>query len=89
MIELSKKGVKVVSLTFHHREGHLKGIPREQFRDIMFSIPGPIQQVIIAGGISSLEDLDFIWSFPKVVPQLGSAIWKKKVEVPDLLCKII
>lgn len=42
MIELSRKGVKVVSLTFNHKEGHLSGIPREQFRDIMFAIPGAI-----------------------------------------------
>ena len=89
MIELSKKGVSVVSLTFNHREGHLKGIPRQQFRDLMFAIPGPIKQVIIAGGISSMEDLQFIWSFPKTLPQLGSAIWKKKIDVSEVLCRII
>lgn len=57
MIELSRKGVKMISLTFNHREGHLAGIPREQLRDIMFCVPGSIEKVIIAGGISSLEDL--------------------------------
>lgn len=57
MIELSKKGVKIVSLTFHHKEGHLSGIPKEQLRDLMFCIPGPIEKVIIAGGICSMDDL--------------------------------
>lgn len=88
MIELSKKGVKVVSLTFNHKEGHLKGIPKEQLRDIMFSVPGPIEQVIIAGGISSEDDLEFIWGFPKAIPQLGSAIWKGKISVSSLLSNI-
>lgn len=54
MIELAQLGVKILSITFNHKEGHLSGIPREQFRDIMFQIPGPIQKVIIAGGITSL-----------------------------------
>jgi phosphoribosylformimino-5-aminoimidazole carboxamide ribonucleotide (ProFAR) isomerase len=76
--------VKVVSLTFNHKEGHLSGIPRTQFRDIMFQIPGPIDKVIIAGGISSLDDLQYIWGFPKAIPQLGSAIWKHKISIADL-----
>ena len=88
MLELSQKGVKVISLTFHHKEGQLKGIPRDQLRDIMFCIPGPIQKVIIAGGISSEEDLEFVWGFPKTIPQLGSAIWKGKISVSALLAKI-
>jgi hypothetical protein len=46
-----------VSLTFNHKEGHLQGIPRKQFRDIMFQVPGPIKTVIIAGGITNIEDL--------------------------------
>ena len=86
MIELTHKGVRIVSLTFNHKEGHLSGIPREQFRDIMFAVPGAIDKVIIAGGISSMEDLEFIWGFNKTVPQLGSAIWKNKIAVSKLLC---
>ncbi len=78
----------MVSLTFHQKEGHLSGIPKEQLRDIMFCVPGPIDQVIIAGGITSEEDLEFIWGFPKAVPQLGSAIWKGKIHVSSLLCSI-
>lgn len=57
MIELSKLGVRVVSLTFNQKEGQLSGIPRDQFRDIMFTVPGSIKKVIIAGGITSLDDL--------------------------------
>lgn len=55
----------------------------------MFSVPGPIQQLIIAGGISSLDDLEYIWGFPKAVPQLGSAIWKNKISVADICNKLI
>jgi hypothetical protein len=55
----------------------------------MFQIPGPIKKVIIAGGITSLDDLDFIWGFPKAVPQLGSAIWKNKISLCDIITRII
>jgi phosphoribosylformimino-5-aminoimidazole carboxamide ribonucleotide (ProFAR) isomerase len=55
----------------------------------MFQIPGPIEKVIIAGGISSLDDLKYIWGFPKAVPQLGSAIWKHKISISDLCNSII
>ena len=47
----------------------------------MMRMPGPIKTVIIAGGISSLSDLQFIWGFEKCVPQLGSALWKKKIDI--------
>lgn len=36
-----------------------------------------------------MDDLEFIWGFPKTVPQLGSAIWKNKISVVKLLCKIV
>lgn len=47
----------------------------------MYEIPGPIQKVIIAGGISNIDDLEFVWGFAKCVPQLGSALWKKKITI--------
>ena len=68
-----------MSITFNSSEGKLKGVPREQLRKLMYDIPGLIKNVIIAGGISSIDDLEFIWGFRKCIPQLGSAIWKRKV----------
>lgn len=55
----------------------------------MFQAPGTLEKIIIAGGISSLEDLEYIWGFPKAVPQLGSAIWKGKISVSDIYCQIL
>jgi phosphoribosylformimino-5-aminoimidazole carboxamide ribonucleotide (ProFAR) isomerase len=55
----------------------------------MFQTPGPIRKVIIAGGVSSLEDLHFIWGFPKAVPQLGSAIWKQKLQLAEILFEVV
>jgi phosphoribosylformimino-5-aminoimidazole carboxamide ribonucleotide (ProFAR) isomerase/phosphoribosylaminoimidazole-succinocarboxamide synthase/phosphoribosyl-ATP pyrophosphohydrolase len=70
------------SITFHSSEGLLQGIPRDQIRKLMIGLPwNAINKIIIAGGISSLDDLEFLWSFPKVVPQVGSMIWKNKVSV--------
>jgi hypothetical protein len=39
---------------------------------------------MIAGGISSVDDLNFIWGFRRCIPQLGSAIWKNKVSIADI-----
>jgi len=55
----------------------------------MFQIPGTIKSVIIAGGISTLDDLEFIWGFPKTIPQLGSAIWKNKITIVQIYDKLI
>ena len=63
MKEICELGIKTVSITFNNCEGRLQGIPREQLRKIMFEVPGGIAEVIIAGGISSLEDLEFLWGF--------------------------
>jgi len=82
--ELLKMNVETISITFHKEEGHLQGLPREQIAKIMGQMPDKIKRVIIAGGISSLDDLEFLWSFPKIVPQLGSAIWRKKISLSDL-----
>lgn len=76
-------------MTFNSSEGRLQGLPREQLRDIMYQIPGPIEKVIIAGGISSIEDIEYLWGFEKCVPQLGSAIWKRKVLIGDIYRKMI
>ncbi|AYV77365.1 MAG: bifunctional phosphoribosyl-AMP cyclohydrolase/phosphoribosyl-ATP pyrophosphatase protein, partial [Barrevirus sp.] len=70
---------------FHNQEGKLAGIPRKQISEIMNNyISRRIDKVIFAGGISTLQDLDFIWSFPKAIPQLGSAIWKNKISVGQI-----
>ena len=74
-------GIENVSITFNSSEGRLQGIPREQLRKIMYEIPGPIKKVIIAGGITNIDDVEFIWGFDKCVPQLGSAIWKRKIQI--------
>lgn len=77
-------GVEAISLTFHQTEGHLQGLPREQIKNIMKIIPDVIKKIIIAGGISSIDDMEFLWSFDKVIPQLGSAIWKNKISLGEL-----
>ncbi|MCJ7637406.1 MAG: HisA/HisF-related TIM barrel protein, partial [Nitrososphaeraceae archaeon] len=89
LMRLSLLGVEVISITFHHTEGNLKGIPKSQIHEIMSYVPNAIQKVIIAGGISSLQDLEFIWTFPKAIPQLGSAIWKNKITPADIYANSI
>lgn len=55
----------------------------------MHEVPGPIKKVIIAGGISTIDDMEFIWGFSKCVPQLGSAIWKRKIHIGDIYKKMV
>lgn len=55
----------------------------------MYEIPGPIKKVIIAGGISNIDDMEFIWGFGKCVPQLGSAIWKRKVLIGEIYVRMV
>lgn len=45
------------------------------------NISKQIKNIIIAGGITTMDDLEFLWSFDRVIPQLGSAVWKNKISV--------
>lgn len=81
LIEL---GVHAISITFVQSEGHLAGIPRQQIRDLILQIPNQIRKIFIAGGISSIDDLEYLWSFARVIPQLGSAIWKNQISIGSL-----
>lgn len=77
-------GVHAISITFVQSEGHLSGIPRQQIRDLILQISHQIRKIYIAGGISTLDDLEYLWSFSRVIPQLGSAIWKNKITIGNL-----
>ena len=89
LLELSDLGVEAISVTFHCTEGHLNGIPRKQISEMMLKVPRKISKVIIAGGITSLDDLRFLWSFERVIPQLGSAIWTNKLSIGDVFNEMI
>eukprot|EP00826_Nyctotherus_ovalis_P052046 TRINITY_DN6554_c0_g1_i13.p1 TRINITY_DN6554_c0_g1~~TRINITY_DN6554_c0_g1_i13.p1 ORF type:complete len:1230 (-),score=383.40 TRINITY_DN6554_c0_g1_i13:120-3809(-) len=82
--KLLKMGIDTISITFHKAEGQLQGLPREQIAKIMAQMPDGVERVIIAGGIASLDDLEFLWSFPRIVPQLGLAVWRKKILLGEL-----
>ncbi len=82
--ELLALNITVISITFVQSEGHLNGLPRAQITSIMERMPERMQKVYIAGGISTMDDLEFLWSFNRVVPQLGAAIWKEKVLIGDV-----
>jgi len=39
----------------------------------------------VAGGITTIDDLNYIWDLnPKLIPQLGSAIWKNHITMGEL-----
>ncbi|UJR20148.1 hypothetical protein I4U23_023280 [Adineta vaga] len=82
-------GVNVISITFVQTEGHLSGIPRQQIHDLILQIPHEMEKIYIAGGVSSLDDLDYLWSFPRVIPILGSAIWKNKLTIGNIYNRMI
>ena len=82
--QMANLGVEAISVTYHNAEGHMKGIMREQINKLMLEMPTKIRKIIIAGGISTLDDLEYLWSFNKIIPQLGSAIWTNVVGVGEL-----
>lgn len=84
MKQLADYGVEAISITFHQTEGHMRGIPREQIWEIMTFMPASIKKVIIAGGISTMDDLEYLWSFDSVIPQLGSAIWTNTLSIGQI-----
>lgn len=86
--ELGKLGVNAISITFQDTEGMCCGIPRKMIEELVWFIPPDITKVFIAGGITTIDDLQFIWSFPKLIPQLGSAIWKGLISMGELYSSI-
>lgn len=76
VLELITLGVEAFSFTMVKSEGHLKGLDRVTLRKLLVEIPRFVKTIIVAGGITTVDDLRFLWSFDRVVPQLGSAIWK-------------
>ena len=84
MTQLASIGVEAISITFHDSEGRLNGIPREQIKDIVDMADGKFKKIIIAGGITTIDDLKYLWNIG-VIPQLGSAIWKGRMTVGDVI----
>ena len=84
--ELGKMGVEAISIIFQETEGMRNGIPKEMICKLTEYIPKNISKVYIAGGITTIDDLKYIWSFPKLIPQLGSAIWKGDISIGQLYC---
>lgn len=82
--QLIQMNVHAISITFVQTEGHLSGIPRQQIHDLLQQIPANIRKIYIAGGISSLDDLEYLWSFNRVIPQTGSAIWKNQLTIGNI-----
>jgi len=82
---LIKLGVHTISITFHNTEGMLNGLPRIQINNLIPQIPADIEKIYIGGGITLLNDLEFLWSFERVIPQLGSAIWKNKMTIGKVM----
>ncbi|CAF4117487.1 unnamed protein product [Adineta steineri] len=87
--QLIQIGVNVISITFVQTEGHLSGIPRQQIHDLILQIPSNIEKIYIGGGISTLEDLEYLWSYPRIIPLLGSAIWKNKLTIASIYNSMI
>jgi phosphoribosyl-AMP cyclohydrolase len=55
----------------------------------MSKIPNTFKKIFVAGGISSINDLRYLWSFPRVIPQLGSAFWKNRLSLGEIYCEML
>lgn len=86
--DLINLNVISISITFHQSEGMLNGLPKDQIVDLINLIPSNIEKIFIAGGISSIEDLHFLWNIPRVIPQLGSVVWKNILSVGQIIAEM-
>ena len=85
LLELSDMGVNAISITFDYTEGLCAKIQRPMITEFVSFIPKSITKVFVAGGISTIDDLNYIWECnPKLIPQLGSAIWKNLFTLGEL-----
>ena len=87
--QLVQFNVNVISITFVKTEGHLSGIPRQQISNLIHQIPHSIEKIFIGGGVSTIEDLEYLWSFDRVIPIIGSCLWKNKLTVANLFNQMI
>ena len=79
--KLIKFSVNTISLTFlSDRE-----LPKAQINKLVSQIPSEIEKIYISGNVSSLEDLEYLWSLNRVVPQLDSAIWKNYITIGQVI----
>lgn len=86
MTWVSLNKIEALSVTFHSTEGHLQGFPRDQVRKLVSSVPECVEKIFLGGGIATLEDLEFCWYWPRVIPTLGSAFWTRRLSSSDLIC---
>lgn len=87
---LAPLGVEAISITFHSSEGMLGGVPRDRVERVVRATPRSVRKIIIAGGVSSLDDCEFLWALDeRVVPQLGSAIWRQRIEPGELMERMV
>ena len=87
--QLIQIDINVISITFVQTEGHLSGIPREQIRHLLLQVPNSIEKIYIGGGITTIDDLEYLWSFHRVIPVIGSAIWKNKLTIGNIFNRMI
>lgn len=86
--ELIDLNITAISITFHQSEGMMNGLARDQISYLIPKISKDIEKIFIAGGVSSVDDLHFLWSFPRVIPQLGSVVWKDILTVGEIISEM-
>ena len=90
LARLSNAGVNAVSLTIHRSEGLSNGINRELIEQLILKVPPAIQKVFIGGGVSSMSDIEYLWTLDqRIIPVIGSAIWSRKLDLAILMQSLI
>jgi phosphoribosylformimino-5-aminoimidazole carboxamide ribotide isomerase len=80
---LAASGVTQLILTDIQRDGMLGGLNRSALRDLVEGLPLP---AIIAGGVTTLDDLIALKSFPRVNGAIiGKALYTKSIDLKAAL----
>lgn len=83
--------VNAISITLHSLEGEAMDGPaafslstKQMLSQLVLDIPLVVTKIIIAGGVTCIDDMEFLWSLPRVIPQLGSAVWTGQLSLGSI-----
>ena len=80
--------VEMISITFHHTEGTISGIPIEMIRQIKSHIKNPNLKLTCGGGISSIKEIETLAEI-EITPHFGAGFWRRKFTLGEVFRTVL
>lgn len=87
-LDLYQTKVEMISVTFHHTEGCIKGIPIDMIKKIKDHITNPKIKLVCAGGIQSIGEIQTLMEYG-VTPQFGAGFWNGKFTLGEVFRTVL